>query len=210
MDQLHTIKNLINRKSFSLSDKQNQFLHKVFYSFFEQRRNFKQAEMRAKIMQEKKTYPVWQKEFGLQSRNSHALQGYQSDSMLDQQSYSYKEVKKSRSNSFAIATTPKTQTPNQTPISPIIEAQLKPITNKPVKTAPSSNDFKLQNKRRQRQQSSSSRRTESHPLCILMIQLDEELVEEIKVYKEDDPRELAWAFARKFRLSDSARNRLYE
>jgi hypothetical protein len=47
MDQLNTIKSLINRKAFTLSHKQITFIHQKFNNFYLQRKNFKEAEERA-------------------------------------------------------------------------------------------------------------------------------------------------------------------
>mmetsp|Transcript_23612 Transcript_23612/g.36313 ORF Transcript_23612/g.36313 Transcript_23612/m.36313 type:complete len:95 (-) Transcript_23612:95-379(-) len=48
MDQLNTIKSLINRKAFMLTHQQIEYLHDKFQNFFNQRKEFKEAEQRAK------------------------------------------------------------------------------------------------------------------------------------------------------------------
>lgn len=37
MDQIHTIKNLINRKAFTLSEKQMEYIHQLFNLFYNKR-----------------------------------------------------------------------------------------------------------------------------------------------------------------------------
>lgn len=48
MDQLNTIKSLINRKAFSLSENQIGFLHQKFNNFYKQREEFRAAENKTK------------------------------------------------------------------------------------------------------------------------------------------------------------------
>ena len=48
------------------------------------------------------------------------------------------------------------------------------------------------------------------PICVLKIELDGENVEEIKVFKNDEPFELVQQFGKQFNLSDNAKQRLFE
>jgi hypothetical protein len=43
------------------------------------------------------------------------------------------------------------------------------------------------------------------PICVLKIELDGEHVEEIKVFKNDQPFELVQQFGKQFNLSDNAK-----
>ena len=48
------------------------------------------------------------------------------------------------------------------------------------------------------------------PICVLKIELDGEHVEEIKVFENDDPREIVEKFGQQFNLSKNARKRLLQ
>ena len=48
------------------------------------------------------------------------------------------------------------------------------------------------------------------PICVLKIELDGEHVEEIKVFRTDEPFELVQQFGKQFNLSDNAKQRLFE
>ena len=47
-------------------------------------------------------------------------------------------------------------------------------------------------------------------ICVLKIELDGAHVEEIRVYKNDDPAEIVRAFGECHNLSDNAQQRLFE
>ena len=48
------------------------------------------------------------------------------------------------------------------------------------------------------------------PICVLKIELDGENVEEIKVFENDDPREIVKTFGDNFNLSQNARKKLLD
>lgn len=51
---------------------------------------------------------------------------------------------------------------------------------------------------------------DEEPLCVLKIELDGENVEEIKVFENDDPKEIVEVFGAQFNLSENAKKRLLE
>jgi len=53
-------------------------------------------------------------------------------------------------------------------------------------------------------------KNEYEPICVLKIELDGEHVEEIRVYKNDEPHSLVKQFGQKFNLSENARRRLFD
>jgi len=48
------------------------------------------------------------------------------------------------------------------------------------------------------------------PICVLKIELDDEIVEHIKIYPNEDPEQVVFQFGDKFDLSANAKQRLLE
>jgi hypothetical protein len=55
-----------------------------------------------------------------------------------------------------------------------------------------------------------ARPEDEEPICVLKIEFDGEKVEEIRVYKSDEPHELVQQFGKQFNLSESAKQRLFD
>lgn len=52
--------------------------------------------------------------------------------------------------------------------------------------------------------------TAEAPICILKVELDGENIQQLKVYKNDNPSHVVNSFAKKFNLSDKASQRLLD
>ena len=58
--------------------------------------------------------------------------------------------------------------------------------------------------------SKMSRPEDEEPVCVLKIEFDGEKVEEIRVYRSDEPHEVVQQFGNQFNLSESAKQRIFD
>lgn len=54
------------------------------------------------------------------------------------------------------------------------------------------------------------RQGDNDPICVLKIELDGEHVEEIKLYRQDEPHELVQRFGEQFNLCENAKQKLFD
>jgi hypothetical protein len=69
-------------------------------------------------------------------------------------------------------------------------------------------DFRPSATRPRKQASRASRAQQQEPVCVLKVELDGEHTEKIKIFADQDPREIVAQFGEEFNLSDNAMNRL--